>query len=638
MQNKYDPLFRPGRLGSMELKNRIVMAPVNTFHEYLSPELIDFYTERARGGAGMIVMGSRFTMRLDPNAPGIMYLDSDRCIPMLYELADAVHAYGAKICASIGCGFGRNVPPADGSPPVSASALPAAYDPNTICRPLSVYEIQCTADSFAEAAERCRRAGFDAIEIQADKGDLIDQFMSEAWNRRADGYGGSFENRMRFPKEILESVRKGVGSGFPVLFRMAADHKIPKGRGLIESIAIAKYLEEAGADALDIDAGCYGSVDWLFPTRYLGDACTRDLAAAIKKHITVPVLNAGNHTPDTALDALQSGDIDFVMLGRALVADPQWPNRLMEGKPEEIRPCLRCNEFCVKGLYTKRGLVCGVNAQAAREKRFAYAKTNAPKRVAVVGGGLAGLEAARAAADKGHRVTVFEKKERIGGWLAVASLFKTKHALLTWYELQLKKMHVDIKPKTKIAPESEELRDFDEIIIAVGARHRPLPIPGLDGEKVVGVYDTHLTPSRIKGDRIVILGGGMSGVDAAIRVSAGGKQVIILEQHPVIAADAFYVNRVSIYASMAQHKITPLCNHRIVSVTDGGAVAVNREAREVLIEGDTLINALGMLPDEELVHSIKMKYPNARLVGGCAGMQKTGDAIRNGFFAGYSIP
>lgn len=627
----------------MELKNRIVMSPMSTFlvnaDGYSSSELIDYYMERARGGAGMIIIESQFAVREDENAVGIIYLDSDKCIPKLYELTEAVHSYGAKICASIGCGYGRNVPPKDGSLPVSASAVPASYDPNVICRPMTIDEIRSTVNSYTAAAERCKRAGFDAIEIHAHAGYLIDQFMSAVWNQRTDEYGGSPEKRMRFPKEILEAIRKSVGNDFPVLFRMAGDHKIPEGRGLEESIEAAKILEKAGIDAFDIDGGCYSSIDWIFPPCYFGDACMRDLGAAIKKHVSVPVLNTGNYTPDTALDALESGDIDLVMLGRPLIADPEWPNKLMEGRPEEIRPCMRCNEHCIGGILSLKSLTCGVNAQAARERRFAYTRTNAPKRVAVIGGGPAGLEAARVAADKGHAVTIFEKGGYIGGQLAAAATppFKTLRALLAWYQLQLNKLNVDIRLNTKVAPESLELGKFDKLIIAVGASPLALPIPGIDSKKVVGVIDAHHTPSLLKGDRIVIMGGGMSGVDAAIEIAMKGKQVTIIEMRPAIAADAFFINLPTIYSTIARYPITPLCDHKVVRVTDKGVAAVNKEGREVLIEGDTIINAFGMLPNKELANSFKEKYPGARLIGDCTGIGKAGDAIRNGFFAGFAI-
>jgi len=644
MENKYSPLFKPGKIGNLELKNRIVMSPMGTFHAdtsgYMAPEQIDYFVARARGGTGMIIVEGQFAVREDDSAAGMLYLDSDKCVAKLYELTESVHAYGAKICAQIGCGLGRNAfPRSDGSLPVSASAVPTSYNPDIICRPLTADEIHNIVNSYTAAAERCKRAGFDAVEIHAHAGYLIDQFMSAAWNLRTDEYGGSFENRMRFPLEILEAIRKGVGDHFPVLFRMAADHKFSDGRGMEESIEIAKMLEQHGIDALDIDAGCYNSIDWIFPPCYLGDECMRDVAAQIKKHVSVPVLNTGNYTPDTALDAVSSGDIDFVMLGRPLIADPEWPMKLKAGKPEEIRPCMRCNEHCVGGLFSMKGLTCGVNAQAAREKRFAYTKTNTPKRIAVIGGGPAGLEAARVAADKGHAVTIFEKGDRIGGQLAAAATpsFKTLNGLLSWYRLQLNKLHVDVRLNTELSPDSEELKGYDEWIIAVGARPLALPIPGIGSDKVIGVLDAHRNPSLVKGEQIVMMGGGMSGVDSAIEIAMRGKSVTIVEMRSAVAADGFSINLPSIYNAIARYRITPMCDHKVVRITDEGVVAVNKEGNEVLIKGDTIINAFGMVPNKELANSFLSRYPNARSIGDCTGIAKAGDAIREGFFAGFAI-
>lgn len=644
MSNKYEPLFAPGKIGRLELKNRLVMSPMGTFHAEVDGRMaetqIDYLMERARGGVGMIIVEGQFAVREDEASVGMLYLDTDKCLPRLYELTDSVHAYGAKICAQIGCGLGRNAfPRSDGTLPVSASAVPTSYDPSIICRPLTVEEIKAIVASYTAAAERCKRAGFDAIEVHAHAGYLIDQFMSAAWNHRTDEYGGSLEKRMRFPLEIIESIRKGTGPDFPLLFRMAADHKFSDGRGLAESIEVIKMLEQAGIAAFDIDAGCYNSIDWIFPPAYLGDACMRDVAAAIKKHVSVPVLNTGNYTPDTALDAITTGDIDYVMLGRPLIADPQWPNKLLADRPEDIRPCMRCNEHCIGGLLSMKALSCGINAQAAREKRFAYSATKNPKQVAIIGGGPAGLEAARVAADKGHVVTLFEKNGYIGGQLAAAATpsFKTLRNLLDWYKVQLEKLGVNLRLNTEIAPGSPELNNFDELIVALGAKPLVLPISGLDKENVVGVVDAHLNPGLIKGDRVIIMGGGMSGVDCAIELGMRGKQVTIVEMRPAIAADAFYVNLPSIFNSLARYNITQMCNHKIVKITDKGVVALNGQGEEITIAGDVIISAFGMVPNKDTANAFLSRYPNVRLIGDCTAIGKAGDAIRNGFFAGFAL-
>lgn len=644
MSNKYEPLFAEGKIGKLELKNKLVMAPMGTGRAEsdgrITEEQIDYYMERAKGGVGMVIVEGQFVYHEDVTNDNVLYLDHERCVPRLYELTESVHAYGAKICAQMSAGLGRNAPPrSDGLLPVSSSANPYFYNPGIICKELTIDEIQQIVAAFTAAADRVKRAGFDAIEVHAHAGYLIDQFMSSIWNHRTDEYGGSLENRMRFPIEIVKAIRKGTDPNFPVIFRMAAEHKLPNGRVMEDGIAMAKILEEAGVNALDIDAGCYETIDWIFPPSYLGDACMTCTAAEIKKHVTIPVLNTGNYTPDTAVEAITSGSTDFAILGRSLIADPQWPNKLMANKPAEIRPCVRCNENCIGGLLVNRSLSCAINVQAAREKRFAYSKTQNSKKIAIIGGGPAGLEAARVSADKGHAVTLFEKSDHLGGALAAAATpsFKTLRKLLDWYGVQLQNLGVNVKLNTEVNAKSPELEGFDHLIIAVGSKPLVLPIPGIDGDNVIGVIDAHLTPELVKGERVIVAGGGMSGVDSALELAMGGKQVTIIEMLPAVARDAVFVNMPTIFYYLNKYNITIKTEHKIARITDKGVIATNKDGEEVFIEGDTVITAFGLIPNNDIAKTFQSIYPNARLIGDCTRIGKCGDAVHNGFFAGFSL-
>ena len=636
MENKYAAIFKPGKIGNLTLKNRIVMCPMATMYAEsdgkISETQLDYYEARAKGGVGMITLEGAYVSRLEGTSTGVVYLDDDKYLPRMTQLADRVHAYGARLCAEIGCGYGRI------AAPLSSSAVPTVYDPSVICKPLSKEEIQSIVLEYEKAAERCRRAGFDAVEIHAHCGYLVDQFMTAAWNTRTDEYGGSLENRMRFPVELVQAIHRGAGEDMPVLFRMSADHLFEGGRRLEETIEIAKILESNGVAALDIDAGSYETMDWLFPSFYHGDACMRSGAAAIRENVSIPVMNTGNYTPDTAVDALESGDIDFVMVGRGLIADPEWVNKLRANTPEEIRPCMRCAEHCVGGLFSTTGMRCSINTQVGSERAFAVKKTCCPKKVAIIGAGPAGLEAARVAAEAGHSVTVFDKNNYIGGQLAAPATasFKTLSRLLNWYQLQMDKLGVKMCMETNVTPDSECLAEFDELIVAIGSEPMKLPIPGIDSAKVVNVIDAHLHREKIVGDDIIVMGGGLSGVDFAIELAMDGKNVTIVEMKSSVGTDAPAVRLPAMYRMFQEYGVNVLCDSRVVEINDEGVcIQSNGEMRQ--LKGDCVVDALGMKSLRPAAEAYLEKYPFARIIGDCDKPGKSGEAIRSGFFAAFAL-
>lgn len=312
---------------------------------------------------------------------------------------DAVHDNGAKIAIQLTAGQGRTVGFADPkAPPVSASAVPYFANTAIICRPLTIKEIRVYVDAFGEAARRVFTAGFDAIEIHGHAGYLIDQFLSAIWNQRTDEYGGDLDRRLRFPTEIVQTMRKAVGPDFPIVSRFSVDQKISGGRTIEEAQAIARRLEEVGVNAIHADAGCYESIEWIFPTNYLGDACMVDMAEAIKQVVKIPVIVVGNMTPELGEAALEAGKADFIAFGRALTADPHLPNKVRRGQREDVRPCVRCNDRYVGRLTALKTVSCTVNPCVGYERTYQMRKTDTPRLVLVIGGGPADLEAARVAA------------------------------------------------------------------------------------------------------------------------------------------------------------------------------------------------------------------------------------------------
>lgn len=644
----YDRLFTPFKIGNIEVKNRIVFSPMGTNSSHIDGTIADdeikYFEERARGGVGMIIMGCQFISQEFAQGSLEGILEKSYVIPQLTTVCEAVQRYGTKIIAQVSCGTGRNAfPNMHGEPPMSASPIPSTFNPEVNCRPMSYDDIQELMKKFAHSAKLVKDAGFDGIEIHGHAGYLIDQFMSPIWNKREDEYGGSDENRARFPREIVRAIREAVGPDMPILFRIALDHRFEGGRTLEDSMPLIKLLEEEGVDAIDIDAGSYETIDYIFPPAYLGDACMEYVCESARKAVKIPILNAGNHTPETAVRLIESGNADFVMFGRQLIADPEMPNKLMKGAREDVRPCIRCNEDCIGRIVSRlTKLSCSVNIQACDEARFEIKPAKDHKNVVVIGAGPAGLEAARVAALEGHKVTVFEKEAVIGGQLAAAATPKFKsqlRGLVDWYGTQLKKLGVDLKLGTEISADNEILASCDKIIVGTGAVPLNPPISGIDGSNVINVIDAHKHKELLKGENIVICGGGLSGCDSALELATEeGKKVTIVEMADDIAKDVMFINRASLIPMLDKAGVKTYTSTKVTSIDNEGVYVEKADGTTEHITADTVVAAFGMKKNNKLAEEIKSKYhTKTRVVGDCEKVGKVGTAVRTGFFAGLSL-
>ena len=645
---KYEKLFTPMKIGKMEVKNRIAMSPMGTNSAFAngrkSDDEIDYFIARAKGGAGMIVMGCQPLN--EKIAQGSMegYMDSFTVLPSLTSVCDGVHKYGAKIICQLTPGTGRNAfPDTLGNPPMSASAIPSVFDPNMLCHALTKEEIEQIMNDFRFAAGIAMDAGYDGIEIHAHAGYLIDQFLSPVWNKRTDEYGGSPEKNSRFAKEIYHAIRDVVGPDVPILFRISLDHRFEGGRDIEYSMKILKELEKEGIDAFDVDAGCYETLDYIFPPSYLGESCMSYVCEYARKAVSVPLINAGTHNPDSALALIESGNADFASFGRALIADPDMPRKLLEDRPEDIRPCLRCNEYCIGRIWNKHTkLSCAVNPQAMEEVRFRLKKTEDPKNIVVIGGGPAGMEAARVAAIEGHKVTLFEKSDHLGGTMrtiATAAFKSNIRKLADYYDTQLTKLGVDVRLNTEITGDEEILASCDQIFIGCGAVPIIPKIPGIDGENVVTIMDAHRDASVLRGDKIVVCGGGASAVDGAIEMAEEmGKDVTIVEMLPEIGRDIFFINKISVGNKIAANGIKTLTNTKVVSIDAAGVNVECEDGSAAHIDADTVVAAFGMKADLTLVNKIKEKYHiKTRVIGDSMKLGKIGEAIREGFYAASAL-
>jgi 2,4-dienoyl-CoA reductase-like NADH-dependent reductase (Old Yellow Enzyme family)/thioredoxin reductase len=641
----YMKLFTPFKIGKMEVKNRIVMSPMglNAAHPdgRIDDDEIHYFEERARGGAGLIIMGCQFLT--EELAQGSLegYLDKTHVIPQLTNLCEAVQKYGTKISAQLSCGTGKNAfSTMLKDVPVSASPIPSMFNPDLLCRALTVEEIQEIMKQFHFSAKLLKNAGFDAIEVHAHAGYLVDQFMSAVWNKRTDEYGGTPEKRMRFAVEIVQSIRDAVGPDFPILFRIACKHHFEGGRTIEETIPMLKMLEDAGVDALDIDSGSYENIEYIFPPAYLGDACMEDVCEPARKAVSIPILNSGNHTPETAVRLIESGNADFVMFGRPLIADPEIPKKLLKGKRKEVRPCIRCNEDCIGRIITRLTKIsCSVNPVAGFEGRIKDKKDEESKKVVVIGGGPGGMEAARSAAIAGHKVILFEKDNSLGGQLKSAATpdFKSQlRELVEWYKHQLVIHNVDVHLNTEVTEDSPELAEADAIIVATGA----IPLmPGIKGiENAVDIISAHANPDRLKGERIVYCGGGLSACDSALETAMKGKKAVIVEMLDDIAVDDHFINKAALVPMLKQYGVEIYTGHKVIEITSNGVKALTTDGKEVFIESDTIVAALGMKPNNTTAEKIASKYHlKTRVIGDCIQVGKVGNAIREGFYAGRYI-
>lgn len=641
--SSYANLLAPGHIGSLAVPNRIVMPPLGLRMAHpdgsVSGREIAFYVARARGGAGLLMTGAMLAATdVEPPRAAMTRADDDRFLPGLRSLVTAVHGAGSRIAAQLSPGLGRVGAPEPGrSVPISASASPWPQNPGASCRALETEDVRLLVHRFGEAAARMAAAGFDAIDVHGHSGHLVDQFLTTVWNHRTDVYGGSLENRCRFAVELVEAAR-AAAPGLPISFRLTTVHHVDGGRELAESLEIATVLQDAGVDLMIVDEGAHEAADWAFPSYYLGDAPYLAGATAVSRALRIPVMVAGNMTPGIAEKALADGDIAFVGMGRALVADPDLPRKLLADRPGRIRPCTRCNAMCIGHVAVGAALGCSVNPQAGFETSRVIGRAARAKRVVVVGAGPAGLEAARVAALRGHSVDLYERSDHLGGvlWSAAAPEFKRElRAMVAWWKGQLAAQMVAVHLNREITPGSPVLAAAQEIVLATGGLPvHPLSVTGMRRHDVVEVLDLHR--GAPVGQRVLVAGGGLSGADAALQLALDGHVVTIVEQEESIARDTLQLNRKALLRRLAGAGVTVLTGHTVRAIDEDGVLVHSADGTRRLT-ADTVVTAFGLRPNSSLAGPGVLEDPRVHVIGDCVEPAKVGDAVHAGFLAAMAI-
>ena len=664
MKSTYEPLFTPWKIGKVEIKNRIVMTSMGgtSIFGWLEPnhfdkEAANFLLERAKNNAGLILPG---IAPVKDTLMGKWLYQGKGKFKKLKEFMEEFHKTGAKMFIQLTAGFGRSMAINDimvkGAKnkalgfvlkPIlnvdyltaSASATPNRWDDSVMSRPLTEKEINEMIEAFAKTAKLCMDAGVDGVEIHAvHEGYLLDQFTMKYTNLRTDKYGGSRENRYRFPVEIVKAIKKVCGEDFPVSLRYSVVSKtkgfgkgaLPGedyeevGRDMEESEWAAKYLQDAGYDMLNCDNGTYDAWYWSHPPVYMDRNCNLDDVKHIKKFVDIPVVCAGRMTPEVAADAISKGELDAMGVARQFLTDPEWIVKMMNDDEASIHPCICCHNACFnmahyKGVANDQSLAdnmgmarCALNPQTMQSKKYRIVPAKTSKKVAIVGGGIGGMEAARVLAKRGCRPVIFEKSDKLGGVFKAASApsFKEKDKeLLAWYEKEMKDLGIEIHFNSEIKSK-EDLAGFDEIIVATGSTANKPRIPGL--EKATEA--TEYLYGREVGKKVIIIGGGLTGCEIAYDLYNKGHEPVIVEmKNDLIAATGVCLANSSYLRDFfALNNVEVHLETKLVSIEDDGVKVVDKDGKEFSIKGDTVITSMGYHPAPLFAGDKKVKF-----VGDC---------------------
>jgi len=580
----------------------------------------EFYVARARGGTGLITSETvdidAYTHNLSIGDRGFSAIYDDKFIPGLTRFVERLHAEGTKVSVQLHHSGSAMVMIDPARPPLAPSAIP--YPGGQQPRALATSEIDEIIRAYGRAARRAVEAGFDAVDIHGGHGYLIAQFMSGYFNRRTDEYGGDLSGRLRFPIRVLKEVRSAIGNEVPIIFRFSAEEHLPDGRMLNESVAMAPVFVEAGADCLSITTGMHFDLTYTVAGFGMPKGLNTAASAAIKSVVEVPVLVTGKLSdPLVAESVLASGKADLVAVGRGMVADADWANKVREGRFDEIRACVACNQGCIGGLMVGLPFTCLVNPEAGREDEMRILPAKTPRRVFVAGGGPAGLETARVASERGHEVTLFETSDELGGQLRIGAIPPRKQELtayLQYLSTQMRLLGVNVSMNRPLTPDLVKQECPDVVIVATGSRPVHPNLPGLDLEHVVTAQQV-LTGKASVGQRVVIAGGGQVGCETAEFLCKYGKHVTLIELRPELAQDEVPVARKMLLESLKKTATKVLTSTELVEIGKGYVVIQNGGEQQVLEGVDHVVLALGAKAQCELAEALSDSGCEVHVIG-----------------------
>jgi len=645
MNPYYPNLLSPLKVGPVTLRNRICVAPMNLrevdHNGGYTHRTIAFNERFAKGGVALITMGEACVSQTTGSSESFMLrITNPGAFFSLCDLAEAVHRWGGKISMEMSHAGALCIPENNfGNQPMSASAY---VKPSGVAvREMTIEDMEQVAEDFGDAALVLKNAGFDMVQFHAGHGWLIHQFLSPRTNKRTDEFGGSLENRCRFPIMCLQNIRKKVGRNFPIDMRMTGDEIIEGGYHIDEGKEIAKMLAPY-VDMIQVSTGGIFHPDAtarMSPSIFMNKGANVCFAEAIRSVVDIPVSTVGAiNEPDMLEEVIRDGKADLILMGRGLICEPEMPKKLAEGRVDDCNRCLRCNE-CHNRLFAKNWFLCTLNPEVGFEDRLPVPAAPAKKKnVLVVGGGPGGMMAALTAAKRGHTVTLCEKGDELGGAIRFADHVSFKRDMAYWrhqMERRLTDSTVDVHLSTEVTAEYIDQMKPDAVILAVGADPARPPIPGLDNPKVIVGATMHYSPQNY-GDKVVVIGGGLIGCESAAELHAEGRDVTVVEMLPGIAPGCGAAQSNALRVGMTGVKV--LTKTACKRVIDEGVWVQTEGEEEKLLPADSVILSAGMRPRTAIVEALqKASVPEFYTIGDCAAARKMGDAIREGYYTAVNL-